>query len=66
MVPMQVLSLEHYVGHNSEHPQTDALLQNFQLHEIERPAVSTESHPVGRYLAAIFKESDAPREYDDS
>ena len=63
---MQVCALEHDVGNDTEHRQRDALLDNLELDEVERASVFYKSQSIGRHLTAVFKESDAPREYDDT
>lgn len=60
VVPMQVLALEHDVCHDGKDCETDALLHHLELYQRERTPVSGEPEPVGRYLAAIFEEGDAP------
>ena len=56
---MQVV-LEHDVGDDGKDGQRDALLYNFQLHEVEGASVLDEAQTVGRHLTAILKEGDAP------
>ena len=66
MVPMQCLTLKKQVGNDGEDNQGDAFLYHLELYERERPAVARETYAVGRHLAAVFEESDAPRENDYS
>ena len=66
MVPMQVLTLEHQVGYYHKYYQRDAFLHHLQLYQREGTAVAYESQPVGGYLAAVFKEGDAPGKDDDA
>lgn len=66
VVPMKTLPLKQNVGHDSEHAQADALLDDFELDKRERTSVADKAHPVGRHLTAIFKEGDAPGEDDDT
>ena len=66
MVPMQVSALEHDVGNDAEHSQRDALLDDLQLNEVEGASIFYEAQTVGRHLATILKEGDAPREDDDA
>jgi len=63
---MERLPLKEDVGHDGEDDERDALLDDLELHEAEGTAVALEADAVGRHLAAIFKESDAPRENDDA
>ena len=60
MIPMKVLSLKKNVGDDGEDTETDALLYDLELNEIERTAIALESHTVGRHLTAILKERYAP------
>ena len=66
MVPMQMSALEHDVGNDAEDGQRDALLNDLQLNEVEGSAIFYKAKTIGRNLAAVFKEGDAPREYDDN
>ena len=66
MVPVEVLPLEEDVGDDNEDDERDDLLNDLQLHQGERAAVSDEAYPVGRYLTAVFKEGDCPREEYDA
>ena len=66
MVPMQMSALEHDVGNNTEYSQRDALLNDLQLDEVKRTTVLDKAKTVGRYLTAVFKEGDAPRENDNA
>ena len=66
MIPSERLSLEHDVGNDCEHDEADTFLHNLQLYQRERPAVSLEPDSVGRHLAAILKEGNAPREGNDA
>ena len=60
MVPMNVLSLKENVGNNSEDTERDAFLNHLELNEVERSAVADEAQPVGRHLAAVLQEGNAP------
>ena len=60
MVPMQALPLKEDVGDDGKDHQADTFLDDLELHQVEGAAVVLESDTVGRYLAAIFKEGDAP------
>lgn len=66
VVPMKALPLKQDVGHNCEHAQADALLDDLELDKRERAAVADKAHSVGWHLTAIFKEGDAPGEDDDT
>ena len=57
---MQILTLKEDVGDDGEDTETDALLYDLELNEIERTAIAIESHTVGRHLTAILKEGYAP------
>ena len=60
VVPLQCLSLEHYSDHQGEHGKGNHLLDDLELHEVERTAVAVEADAVGRYLSYVFKECYAP------
>jgi len=60
VVPVEVLVLEHDVGDDSEDSQRDTLLYDLELYEVEGATVAFEAQSVGRHLAAILEESDAP------
>ena len=66
MVPMEVVALEHDVGHDGKYSQRDALLNDLQLHQVERSSIVNKPQSVGRHLTAVFEEGDAPREGDDA
>ena len=63
---MQVCTLEHDVGNNTEYSQRDALLNDLQLDEVKRTTVLDKAKAVGRYLTAVLEEGDAPREGNDT
>ena len=65
MVPVQRLALEEQGRENSEDDERDDLLDDLELHQRERPAVAREADAVGRNLAGILEERDAPRQEDD-
>ena len=65
MVPVQGLAAEEDGGEHGEDRQGNNLLDDFQLHQRVRAAIADEAYAVGRHLAAILKEGDAPREGDD-
>ena len=60
MVPLQRLSFEHYRNQNCEHSQRNHLLDDLELHEIERTSVFNISYPVRRNLRAVFQECHSP------
>ena len=66
VVPVQILTLEHDVGNHGKNTKTDALLDDLQLHEIERATITIETDAVGGHLTAIFKQSDTPRKGDNA
>ena len=57
---MQILPLKQDVGNYGKDGETDALLNDLQLHKIERTAIALKSHTVGWHLAAILEECYAP------
>lgn len=65
MVPMKRLSLKENIGYNTEDDKRNDLLYNLQLHQGKRSAIAHEPDSVRRHLAAIFKESNQPREDDN-
>ena len=60
MVPLERLSLEHYRYHDRKDCKGDDLLDDLQLHEIERTAVIHIADPVCRYLCAVLEEGYCP------
>ena len=60
MVPLQGLSLEHQGHHQGEDSKRNHLLDDLQLHEVERTAVLYESYSVCGYLCAVFEEGHSP------
>ena len=65
MVPVQRLALEEQSGEDGEDDERDDFLDDFELHQREGASVAGKADAVGRNLAGILKESDAPREKDD-
>ena len=65
VIPMQRLTLEEQRGEHGEDDERDDLLDDLELHQRERAAVAREADAVGRNLAGILEERDAPREEDD-
>ena len=66
MIPVQSLSLEEDIGDDGKDDKRYALLNHLELHQVEGTAIIDESNSVGRYLTAIFEESDGPTEGDDT
>lgn len=64
MIPLQSLPLEHEHCDNREYCERNDLLNDFQLHEIERPSVFNETDSVCRNLGAVFEECHTPGEQD--
>ena len=60
VVPVEVLVLEHDVGYDCEDSQRDTFLYDLELYEVKGSSVAFEAQTIGRYLAAILEESDAP------
>ena len=65
MVPMQCLALKEHGGEHGEHNERDDLLDDLELHQRERPAITRKTNAVGRYLARVFGQRDSPRKEDD-
>jgi hypothetical protein len=61
---MQMGTLEHYVGNNTEYGQRDALLDDLQLDKVEGSTILDETDTIGRYLAAVFQKGNTPREHN--
>ena len=64
MVPLERLALEHYCNEYGKYSQRYHLLNDLQLHQIERAAVFDVSDPVGRDLRTVLEERNSPREQD--
>ena len=60
MIPVQGLALEEDGGEDGEDDEGDDFLDDLELHEGERTAVAVKADAVGRNLAHVFKEGDAP------
>ena len=60
VVPVELLVLEDEVGDDGKDHQRDALLDNLQLHEVERTSVIDEAEAVGRHLTTVLEEGDHP------
>lgn len=65
VVPVQRFALEEQGGEDGEDDERHYLLDDFELHQREGAAVAGEADAVGRNLAGILEEGDAPREEDD-
>jgi len=65
MVPVQLFMLEDEVGNDGKHHEGDALLDDFQLYEVEGAPIVHKTNTVGWYLTAVFEEGDHPREGND-
>ncbi len=66
MVPMEVSALKHDIDNHTEDGQRDALLNDFQLYQVEWTAILNEPKAVGGNLTAVFEEGYHPRESDDA
>ena len=66
MIPFEGFSLKSDRAESDKDDQCNNLLYHFQLYQIERAAILTESHPVGRNLKTIFKESNPPAKQDNT
>jgi len=66
MVPMECLMLKKNVCYDGKNEQRNALLDNFQLYQRERPAIADKADAVGWHLAAVFKKGDNPGKEDDA
>ena len=61
MVPLQRLASEEYGRKQCEDYKSYNLLHHFELHQRKRASVTRKTYSVGRYLARIFGQRDAPR-----
>ena len=64
MVPLQMLALEEQVGDDGKDDKRDPLLDPFGLNDRDGAPCALEADAVGGHLAAVFKESNTPREGD--
>lgn len=65
VVPVQGFALEEEGDDQGEYGERDGLLDHFELHEVERAAVSGVADAVGRDGEAVLEECYAPgEEYD--
>ena len=61
MIPFD-LHMEGNDGEQDKDGKSDNLLNDLQLHEVERSSVADKSHAVGGNLQAVFEEGNRPRE----
>ena len=61
VIPMQILALKEDIGDDGKYTETDALLDDLELNEIERTTIADETQSVGWHLTAILEEGDEPR-----
>ena len=65
MVPLDRLGLENQSADDSEDSQRDGLLDDLELHQVERASIHVGSYPVCRYHKEILEKRYPPRkEYD--
>ena len=62
---MQRLASEEDGRKECKDDERDDLLHHLELHQREGASVTRETYSVGRYLARIFGQSDAPRKDDN-
>ena len=60
MIPMEALGFEAESQNKREHNQRDALLDDLELDQVERPAVDIGPYAVGRDHKAVLKKSQTP------
>ena len=60
MIPLQGLSLEHDGNHQCEYSERDHLLDDFELHQGERTAVTFKANAVGWHLSDVFEKCYSP------
>lgn len=53
-------------GKQGENRECDHFLDDFQLPQVERTAIFSIAHPVGRHLKNILKKSDTPTDQNDA
>lgn len=66
MIPMERLPLKYYVGDYCKDDERNALLNNFQLHQVERSPITDEANAIGWYLTTILEESYHPAKCYDA
>ena len=65
VVPVELLSLEAHHSDDGKYTDGDDLLDDFQLHEVERTACDVRPYVVGWDEEAVFHTCDEPRKEDD-
>lgn len=60
VVPVQCFATEEHGGEHGEDNERDDLLDDLQLHQREGAAVARKADAVGRYLAGILEQGNAP------
>lgn len=65
MVPSQLFGPEYKKYKHRKYHRAYHLLDNLQLPQIKRPAITAESHPVGRNLKNIFKKCNSPADQNN-
>ena len=62
MVPVKGLAFEHEHDYHGKYRKRYHLLDNFQLKQVEGPAIGLEANAVCRHSETILKESNTPGE----
>ena len=65
MIPLKGLALEHHGYDDCEHCEGYDLLNDFELHDVERSAVAVEADPVGRNLGAVLEKCHSSGQQND-
>ena len=65
VVPLQRFASEEDGRKEREDYKSYNLLHHFELHQCKWASVTRKTYSVGGYLARIFSQSNAPREYYD-
>lgn len=60
VIPVELLVLEYEVRDDGEDHQRDTLLDDLQLHKVERAAIIDETQTVSWHLTAVLEEGDHP------
>jgi len=60
VIPFQLFVFEKNQGKQREYQERDDFLNDFELHERERPAILPEADAVGWHHETIFKKCDKP------
>jgi hypothetical protein len=66
MVPVEMGALKHNIGNDTEDCKGDTFLDDLQLNQVEGTAIIYKSQTIGRDLATILKEGNAPGEGDNT